>query len=53
MNITTRTGLVGFFLALSTRQVSGAVAATTSPDTDTPVSRYPPNWWAEALIPID
>ena len=35
MNITTRTGLVGFFLALSTLQISGAVAATSS-DAGTP-----------------
>ncbi len=35
MNITTHTGLVGFFLALSTLQISGAVA-TTSPARDTP-----------------
>jgi len=38
LNITTRTGLVGFFLALSTLQVSGATAATgqiTSSDATT------------------
>lgn len=32
MNITTRTGLVGFFLALSALQISGATAATSQPD---------------------
>jgi rSAM-associated Gly-rich repeat protein len=34
MNITTRTGLVGFFLALSALQISGATAATSQPNTD-------------------
>lgn len=38
MNITTRTGLVGFFLALSALQISGATAATSQTDaaTDNP-----------------
>lgn len=35
MNITTRTGLVGFFLALSALQISGATAATSQPDVAT------------------
>jgi rSAM-associated Gly-rich repeat protein len=35
LNITTRTGLVGFFLALSALQVSGATAATSQPDSAT------------------
>ena len=33
MNITTRTGLVGFFLALSALQISGAAAVTTQAST--------------------
>lgn len=38
MNITTRTGLVGFFLALSALQIPGAAAATSQTDatTDSP-----------------
>jgi rSAM-associated Gly-rich repeat protein len=35
LNITTRTGLVGFFLALSALQIPGAVAATSQPDSST------------------
>lgn len=35
MNITTRTGLVGFFLALSALQIPGATAATSQPDAPT------------------
>ncbi len=35
MNITTRTGLVGFFLALSALQISGSAAATSQPDAAT------------------
>lgn len=31
MNITTRTGLVGFFLALSTLPISGGIAAPSQP----------------------
>jgi rSAM-associated Gly-rich repeat protein len=38
LNITTRTGLVGFFLALSALQVSGAIAATPQPDSSNPSS---------------
>lgn len=40
MNITTRTGLVGFFLALSALHIPGAVAATSQPDA-TPDSHQP------------
>ncbi|MBE9224539.1 rSAM-associated Gly-rich repeat protein [Phormidium sp. LEGE 05292] len=32
MNITTRTGLVGFFLALSALQIPGAMASTSQTD---------------------
>jgi len=39
VNITTHTGLVGFFLALSTLQISGAVAAT-SPTGGTPATPH-------------
>ncbi|OKH39761.1 rSAM-associated Gly-rich repeat protein [[Phormidium ambiguum] IAM M-71] len=35
MNITTRTGLVGFFLALSALQIPGAMATTSQTDSIT------------------
>lgn len=39
MNITTRTGLVGFFLALSALQIPGATAATSQANSTTDSSQ--------------
>lgn len=42
MNITTRTGLVGFFLALSALPISGAIAATSPvPTSDAATDPHP------------